>query len=490
VSFGKGWWKYIAGGKHRESSKPEARISKQVRNPKVLKLKNTQPGVLDFPDSGLFRLPANGVQEGQAGISSLEFRVSSRIVVSLSAVHRSCNPLAIAPLFSYLLLMRRVYLDHAATSPLDPQVFEAMQPFFSGTYGNASSVHWFGRQARQALEDARERVAQSIGAQPGEMFFTSGGTESNNMAIKGVAIASKDRNKKNHVITSQAEHHAVLEPCEHLAGEGVDATVLPVDSYGVVDEGQVRDTLRPGTGLISIMVANNEVGSISPIREIAAVARERGVVMHSDAVQALGKIPVNVDALGVDLMTLSAHKINGPKGIGALYVRRGTPLDPIIFGGGQERGKRPGTENVPLAVGFARAVDLTMAQVEQESQRLRILRDELERRILELFPAAIRNGHPDNRLPHILNVSFDSTRQPFEGETLLMNMDLNGIALSSGSACTSGSVQPSHVLLAMGRDEKTAKATLRFSFGRGNTMEDVEYTIHALQEVVERMISR
>lgn len=383
--------------------------------------------------------------------------------------------------------MRRVYLDHTATTPLDPLVLETMTPYFGGTFGNASSVHWFGREAKIALESSRETIARAIGALPGEVFFTSGGTESDNFAIKGVARAAAKKGK-NRLITSKAEHHAVLEPCDKLRDQGMEVEVLPVDATGLVTPGQVQLAITGSTCLISIMHANNEVGTVYPIREIAAVAHEMGVTVHTDAVQSLGKIPVDVQELGVDLMSISAHKLYGPKGIGALYVRKGTEIDSLLEGGGQERGRRPGTENVPLAVGFAKAVGLAVAGMDQESRRLAGLRDMLEARIRE-FPAAIINGHPTDRLPHILNISFDSARLPLEGETLLLNMDLRGIAITSGSACTSGSMQPSHVLLAMGRDVETARSTLRFAFGKSNTADDIEYVVESLRDALQQMRS-
>ncbi len=382
--------------------------------------------------------------------------------------------------------MRRVYLDHTATTPLDPRVLEAMLPFFSNTFGNASSVHWYGQQAKIALEQSRATIARSIGAQPGEVFFTSGGTESDNFAIKGAAYASRKKSK-SHIITSKAEHHAVLEPCERLHEEGFDVSVLPVDGNGMVTPEQVSKAITGSTFLVSVMHANNEVGTISLIQEIARVAHERGTLVHTDAVQSLGKIPVNVDELGVDLMTISAHKLYGPKGIGALLIRRGIEIDSLLQGGGQERGRRPGTENVPLAVGFAKAVELAVADMNQESKRLTMLRNLLQARITAEFPAAIINGHTTERLPHILNISFDSSKISLEGDTLLMSMDLKGIAVTSGSACTSGSMQPSHVLLAMGRDAKTAKATLRFAFGKSNVREDIDDVVDGLHAVLNQM---
>ena len=382
-----------------------------------------------------------------------------------------------------LRVVKRIYLDHTATTPTDPRVLEAMQPYFSATFGNASSVHWYGRQAKAALEQARGTIAAAIGAEPGEVFFTSGGTESDNLAIRGVAHVARERGRTQ-IVTSMAEHHAVLETCEQLRDEGTVVTFLPVTAYGNVETQTVREALGPATALVSIMHSNNEVGTLSPVADIAAAAHECGALMHTDAVQSLGKVAVNVRRLDADLMSVSAHKIYGPKGIGALYIRRGADVAPLLRGGGQERGKRPGTENVPLAVGFARAVEIAEHNREEESRRLANLRDLLEQAIREAFPSVRMNGHPLERLPHILNISFDSSKLRMEGEMLLMGMDLKGIAASSGSACTSGSVQPSHVLLAMGRDAETARATLRFSFGRGNAVEDIPVVLEALKEVV------
>jgi len=412
-------------------------------------------------------------------------------------VHRSLDPgsspviLRNPQLTGYSLsrifaLMKRIYLDHTATTPVDPRVLDAMLPYFSETFGNASSVHWYGQQAKVVLEQARETIARSIGAESGEVFFTSGGTESDNFAIKGVAAVAGPKGKR-HIVTTRVEHHAVLEPCEHLAREGFEVTYLPVDGHALVSPGLISESLTASVCLVSIMYANNEVGTIYPIQEIASVAHRHGVFVHTDAVQALGRVPLDVRTLGVDLMTISAHKIYGPKGIGALYVKRGTELDPLLQGGGQERGKRPGTENVPLAVGFAKAVELAVAEMDTEPRRLKSLRDDLEARIAAEIPYALVNGHPTSRLPHILNISMDSGRVLLEGEMLLMNMDLKGIAVTSGSACTSGSMQPSHVLLAMGRDPRTAKATLRFAFGKSNTKEDIDYVVESLKSVVRHM---
>ncbi len=378
----------------------------------------------------------------------------------------------------------RIYLDHTATTPLDPRVLAAMTPYFTDTFGNASSVHWYGQRAKAELEASRATIARVIGAEAGEVFFTSGGTESDNLALRGAAVAARNRGR-HHVITSAAEHHAVLETCELLQREGFDVTILPVDDTGMPDPEYVARAAGPSTCLVSIMHANNEVGTISLVARIAAIAHAAGALMHTDAVQTLGKIPVNVHDLGVDLMSVSAHKIYGPKGAGALYVRRGVEIEPLLTGGGQERGMRPGTENVPLAVGFASAAELACADMERESERLRGLRDLLEVRIRDAFPGVLVNGNGAQRLPHILNISFDAARVPMEGEMLVPGMDLRGIAVTSGSACSSGSLQPSHVLLAMGRDRATAAATIRFSFGRSNTPDQIDAVVEALCHVVK-----
>jgi cysteine desulfurase len=377
-----------------------------------------------------------------------------------------------------------VYLDHTATTPLDPHVRAAMEPFFAGTFGNPSSVHAFGREAKQGLERARTTIARLIGAEPGEIFFTGGGTEADNLALLGVAVGAGQRAE---IVTGAAEHHAVLDACEHIALTGRRTRVLPVDPSGVVTLDAVRESLSPATLLVSVMQANNEVGTIAPIKAIGEIVHAQGAFLHTDAVQSAGRIPVSVDDLGVDLLSISAHKMYGPKGVGALYVRRTCPVDPIVFGGGQERGKRPGTENVAGAVGFAEAFRLSVERMEEESARLAGMRNELENRLRSLFPALLVNGEGALRLPHILSVSFDGALLPLEGEMLVVNMDLEGIAVSSGSACTSGSVQASHVLLAMGRDEKTARATIRFSFGRANSAADIDATCEALRRTIARM---
>jgi cysteine desulfurase len=382
--------------------------------------------------------------------------------------------------------MQTVYLDHTATTPLDPRVREAMEPYFSEIFGNASSAHAFGRQARGALERSRTAIARCIGAEPGEVFFTSGGTESDNLALFGAARCARAVGR-THLVTCRGEHHAVLDTCAALVKEGYTLSLADLDEKGKIIPDQVHALTGNTTSVVSIMHANNEIGTINPIRTIASRAHETGALVHTDAVQSVGKIPVDVRDLGVDLMTFSAHKLYGPKGIGALYVRRGTALDPLFHGGGQERGKRPGTENVALAVGLAAALEIACTTMKEESARLGALRDALEAAIRKRFPSVIINGDHDDRLPHILNVSVDSRRTPIEGEMLVANMDLKGIAVTSGSACSSGSIQPSHVLLAMGRDPATARATIRFSFGRSNKEEDVPYVVEMLGEVLKQM---
>ncbi len=396
------------------------------------------------------------------------------------------HSLVVAAGQSYISGMRRVYLDHAATTPLDAEVFEAMEPYFKGRYGNASSLHQYGREARAALDESRETIARLIGARAGEVLFVSCGTEADNFALKGVASEMSARGR-NHVITDGAEHHAVLEPCEFLAQNGYPVTVLPVDGAGRVDPAALNDAIRPETGLISVMHANNEVGTINPVSQLARTAKRRDIVVHTDAVQSFGKIPVNVNELGVDALSLSAHKIYGPKGIGALFVRRGVGIGRFMHGGGQERGRRAGTENVPLAVGFARAAVLAHERMEAGMKTFTVLRNRFIAALRERFPYILVNGSGEETLPAIVNISFDSRKIEIDGESLLFNLDLAGVAAASGSACTSGSVEPSHVLLAMGRDMASAKASVRFSMGRATTEGDISYALEVLEEVVGRI---
>ena len=381
------------------------------------------------------------------------------------------------------LAVRKVYLDHNATTPTDPEVLEAMLPGYKDKFGNASSIHSFGREARAAIDEAREKVAKLIGAKDGEIVFTSGGTESDNFAIKGVAYANTD--KGNHIITSSIEHQAVLNVCKYLEKSGFKVTYLPVDKYGLIDPEEVARAIISQTILITIMQANNEVGTIEPIEEIGKIAREKEVCFHTDAVQAVGKIPVNVNELNVDLLSLSGHKFYGPKGIGALYIRKGTKIDSLIQGGHHERHHRAGTENVPGIVGLGKAAEISSRDLEKEAQHLINLRDRLSSGITERIGHARLNGHPTKRLPNTLNMSFEFV----EGESMIINLDLKGIAVSTGSACTSGTLEPSHVLSAMDVPPAIAQGSLRFSLGKGNTEEDIEYVLKVLQEIVSRLRS-
>jgi len=377
--------------------------------------------------------------------------------------------------------MNRIYFDHSATTPIDPAVFEAMRPYFLEKFGNASSIHFFGREAKVALEEARELVADFCGASANEIYFTSGGTEADNMAILGVTHQLSEKGK--HIISSRIEHHAVLHTCEYLAKQGFDLTLLKPDKFGEITPQQVAEAIRDDTILVSIMHANNEVGTINDIKKIGEITKERGILFHSDAVQSFGKIPIQLSTMNVDLMAMSGHKIYGPKGIGILFVKRGVKLLPITFGGAHERNRRPGTENIPGIIGLAKAVELCKEQLASDEERIGQLRDLLYKKLSEKIPRLYLNGHPQKRLAGLLNVSV----QGIEGEALLLSLDLKGIAASSGSACTSGSVDPSHVLSAMGLKPELAQSSIRFSLGRGNTLEEVEYAAQVLPEIVERL---
>lgn len=375
----------------------------------------------------------------------------------------------------------KVYMDNAATTKLSPDVLNAMMPYLTDIYGNASSVHAFGREAREGVEHARNQVAAAINASPDEIFFTAGGTESDNMAIKGVA--HKYAKKGKHIITTAIEHHAVLHTCEALEKEGYEVTYLPVDEDGLISVEQVRAAMRDDTLLVTVMFANNEVGTIEPIAEIGALCRERNVLFHTDAVQAVCHIPIDVRAMNIDLMSISAHKFHGPKGIGALYCRKGIVLEPVIVGGAQERKRRAGTENVAGIVGLGAAIERAHKNMSADMARVSALRDKLISGILKNIPHVKLNGHPTQRLPQNVNFSI----RYIEGESILLMLDINGIAASSGSACTSGSLDPSHVLLAMGIPHEIAHGSLRLTLSDMTTDEEIDYVLETLTKTVKRL---
>lgn len=378
--------------------------------------------------------------------------------------------------------MKQIYLDHAATTPVDPRVLEVMLPYFEESFGNPSSIHSFGRQNRKVIEDARTVIAEGIGAtEPREIIFTGSGSESDNLALRGVAVSYRSRG--NHIITSAIEHHAVYDTCKALEKQGFELTIVPVNSEGIVNPDDVIDALTDRTILVSIMHANNEVGTIQPIATIGKLLRERNVLFHTDAVQTVGSIPVNVKELAVDLLSMSAHKFYGPKGVGALYVRKGVKLEPLIYGGGQERNRRAGTENIAGIVGMAKALKLANMELTQNQERIGALRDYLIDSVLSRFEHVRLNGDRYRRLPGNANFSFEY----IEGESLLLNLDLKGIAASSGSACTSGSLEPSHVLLAMGICHEIAHGSLRLTLGKSTTKEEIDYLLEVLPEIVAKL---
>ena len=374
-----------------------------------------------------------------------------------------------------------IYLDNAATTPMNPMVAEAMADVMQHTYGNASSVYSVGRKAKEMLEEARASVAKSLGCQSMEVYFTGCGSEADNWAIKGYAMAN--RNKGNHIITTKIEHHAVLHPCEYLEKNGFEVTYLPVDETGLVSLEDVKNAIKDNTILISVMYANNEVGTIEPIAEIAKIAKERGVCMHTDAVQAVGAEPINFAELGVDMLSLSAHKFNGPKGVGALIVRKGLRIDPFMHGGAQERSKRAGTENLAGIVGLAKALELATANLPEKQEKIKAMRDYLIAEIEKNIPYIKFNGHPTKRLSNNVNFCF----RYIEGESLLLMLDINGICASSGSACTSGSLDPSHVLLALGLPHEIAHGSLRLTVSQQTTKEEIDYTVSKLKDIVHRL---
>ena len=371
--------------------------------------------------------------------------------------------------------MNRIYLDHSATTPLDPEVLQKMMPYFTEKFGNANSMHSFGQEGAYAVDEARRKIASLIGAKPTEIYFTSGGTEADNWAIKGMAM--KMREKGNHIIVSSIEHAAILASCKQLQEFGFDVTYLPVDNKGKVSPDELRKAITDKTILVSVMLANNEIGTIEPVKELAAIAHEHGIFFHTDAVQAMGAIPVNVRDLGVDLMSFSGHKFYGPKGIGVLYIKSGTKPDKFMTGGHQERTMRGGTTNVPAVVGMAAALEKAVTHLDENYARIKAMRDRFVSRVKNEIPYVVYNGDEADRLPQNANFAFEF----IEGESILMSLDLAGIA------CSSGSLEPSHVLLATGLPIEKAHGSIRFSFGRDNTMEEVDYTVDKLKEIVNKL---
>lgn len=378
---------------------------------------------------------------------------------------------------------RLVYLDNAATTRTAPEVVEAMLPYFTENYGNPSSVYEFSQKSREAITDARETIARALGARTEEIYFTAGGSESDNWAIKATAEAYRSRG--NHIITSKIEHHAVLHTGEWLEKQGFEVTYLDVDENGTVKLEELKKAIRPTTILISIMFANNEIGTIQPVKEIGEIAKEHGILFHTDAVQAFGQLPIQVDELNIDMLSSSAHKLNGPKGIGFLYIRKGVKIRSFIHGGAQERKRRAGTENVPGIVGYGAAAARAMRTMKERTDRERELRDYLIDRVLKEIPYTRLNGHRTNRLPNNVNFSF----QFVEGESLLIMLDMDGICGSSGSACTSGSLDPSHVLLAIGLPHEIAHGSLRLTLGEETTKEDLDYVVESIHKIVEKLRS-
>lgn len=382
--------------------------------------------------------------------------------------------------------MKRIYLDHAATTPLDPEVLKAMQPYFTEYYGNPSSLHSFGREAHEALESARAQVANVIGAKKEEIIFTAGGTESDNLAIKGIAYKHKQLItdfEGPHIITSAIEHPAVLETCRYLERQGFRVKYLPVDKYGLVNLDALEKAISKGTFLITIMHANNEIGTIEPIAELGKVAKDKKIIFHTDAVQSVGKIPVDVNKLNVDLLSSSSHKLYGPKGVGALYIRKGIQLEPFTHGGGHERGLRSSTENISGIVGFGKAAELAAQRMEKDTSQLIRLRDKLIKNVLDKIEESYLNGHPTQRLPNNAHFRFTG----IEGESLVLSLDEKGIASSTGSACSSKKLEPSHVLLAVGLNEVEAHGSLRLTLGRENTEKEIDYVLEVLPEIVNKL---
>lgn len=378
-------------------------------------------------------------------------------------------------------MTKYVYMDNAATTPVKKEVLEAMLPYFTENYGNPSAIYEIGRKSKDAIENSRQQVAKVLGAKSKEIYFTGGGSESDNWAIKGVAFANK--NKGNHIITTKIEHHAVLHTCEYLEKHGFRVTYLDVDKYGVVELDKLKQAITDETILISVMFANNEIGTIQPIKEIGKIAQEKGIYFHTDAVQAMGNVDIDVDELNIDLLSMSAHKFYGPKGVGALYIREGVKIDPFIAGGAQEQKRRAGTENVPGIVGLGTALELAYKNIDEHNKKLAFLRDKLIKKVFDNIDYVRLNGHPTDRLAGNASFCF----KYIEGESMLLSLDMEGIAGSSGSACTSGSLDPSHVLLAIGLPHEIAHGSLRLTLGDFNTEEEVDYVVEKLTEIVERL---
>lgn len=374
-----------------------------------------------------------------------------------------------------------VYMDNSATTPVKEEVVEAMLPYFTEYYGNPSSVYSLGRKSKVALEESREIIAKHIKANPRELFFTAGGTEADNWALKGIAYAN--RKKGNHIITSKVEHHGILHTCEYLEEEGFEVTYLDVDKYGMINLEDLKSAIKDETILISIMFANNEIGTIQPIKEIGEIAKERNIYFHTDAVQAVGHLEIDVEELNIDALSMSGHKLYGPKGIGALYLRTGVRIDPLMSGGAQERRRRAGTENIPAIVGMAKAIELAYEDLDEKTEKLIYLRDRLINGIQSTIDHTVLNGHPTKRLPGNVNISVEF----IEGESLLLSLDMENIAASSGSACTSGSLDPSHVLMAIGLTHEVAHGSLRLTLGDFNTEEEVDYVVEKLKGIVDRL---
>ncbi|MDD5045109.1 MAG: cysteine desulfurase NifS [Candidatus Omnitrophica bacterium] len=377
--------------------------------------------------------------------------------------------------------MKRIYFDYAATAPTDPEVLKAMQPYFTEKFGNPSSIHSFGQEAKKGIEDAREILANFIGASPDEIIFTSGGTESDNFALEGVAYALKA--KGNHIITSAIEHHAITEVAKFMEKHDFKVTLVGVDKYGMVNPDDIRKAITDKTILISVMHANNEIGTIQPIAEIGKIAKEKGIAFHTDAVQTIGHIPVNVNDLGVDLLSLSAHKFYGPKGVGALYVRKGTRINRFLHGGDQEKGRRASTQNTPGIVGLGKAIEICKLKMSEETALQSKWRDRLIKEIPARIPDVLLNGHPTSRLPNNVNFSIKYV----EGESMILHLDMLGVAVSTGSACTSGSLEPSHVLLATGLTHELAHGSVRITLGRYNTDSEIDYFLNNFPQIVENL---